>query len=117
VRKLRHRGSRNALARLQKAAVRQGQKVRHPPLDDPETVPGQLHVRDDLGIQQADRVAGGRVAKARMELLRHGGPADHRPALQHHNLQSGAGQVEGADKAVMTAADDDDVGLGRHGQA
>ena len=81
------------------------------PLDDRQAVPRQVHVGDDLGVEQADRVAGDRVAEAGMELLGHRRAADDAAPLQHRDLQAGAGEIEGADEAVVAAADDDDVPL------
>ena len=48
-----------------------------------------------------------------MEFLGHRRPADHAPPLEHRHLQPGAGQVEGADEAIVPPADDDDVGFVR----
>ena len=56
------------------------------------------HVADHLGIEQADRVARGRIAEARMEFLGHRRPADHGARLEHRHLQPARGEIEGADQ-------------------
>ena len=57
--------------------------------------------RDHLGLEQADRVAGDRIAEAGMELLGHRRAADDVAPLEHAHLEPGAGEVEGADEAVV----------------
>ena len=108
-----HLGLGPALADQQVVLVVERQEVGDLALHHLQAVPGQVEVGDDLGIEQADRVAGRRVAEARVELLGHRRAADHVAALQHRHLEPGAGEVEGADEAVVAAADDDGVGLGR----
>ncbi len=83
-------------------------------MDDPQALARQVHVGDHLGVQQRDRVAGDGVAEAGVELLGHRRAADDVAALQHRHLQSGAGEIEGADQPVVAAADDDDVALVGH---
>ena len=46
-----------------------------------------------------------------MKFLGHRRSADDGTALQHGHLQAGAGEIEGADQAVVAAADDDDVSV------
>ena len=41
-------------------------------------------------------------------------PPVWRAAFEHERLESGLGQIEGGDQAVVTAADDDDVALFSH---
>jgi hypothetical protein len=48
---------------------------------------GQLHVGDDLGLQQADRVARHRIAETGVEFLGHGGAADDAAAFDDADLQ------------------------------
>ena len=69
----------------------------------------QLHVGDHLGIEQADRIAGDGVAEARVELLGDRRAADDAAPLQHPHLVAGPRQIEGADEAVVAAADDEGV--------
>src|SRR5690606_2813363 len=96
-------------AEAKTAPVGQRQEVRIRPLDHAQAVPGQVQVGDDPGIEQADRVAGGGVAEARVELLGDRGTADDAPAFQHPRLQPGRGEVRRAYQAVVTTADDQDV--------
>src|SRR5690606_3849804 len=60
---------------------------------------------------QADGVAGHRVAEARVEFLRHRRAADDAAPFEHAHLQPGAGEVGGADQAVVAAADDQYVAI------
>ena len=69
----------------------------------------QVHVGDDLGIEQTDRIAGDGVAEAGIELLRDRCAADQFAAFQHQDLQSGAGQIERADQSVMTGTDQNGI--------
>ena len=96
-------------ANLQVAAVVKRQEIGKRALDDAQAMPGQRHIVDHLGIEQRDGVRSHRVAKTRMELLGHRGAADDAAALEQRHLQPGAGQVPGADQAVMAGADDDCV--------
>src|SRR3546814_2197064 len=74
----------------------------------------QPHVADDLGLEQAHRVAGDAVAESRVEFLRHRRAADDTSPLDHANLEARLGEIEGADEAVMPGADDDRVVCFRH---
>ena len=75
-------------------------------LDDAQALRVQAHVGDHARRQQADRVAGRRVAEARVELLGHRGAADDGAPLVDRHVVSGPGQVERTDQAVVSAADD-----------
>ena len=78
---------------------------------------GQLEVADDLGPQQADDVAEDREPEAREDLLGDRRAAEDVALLEDERLQPGAGEVGGADQAVVAAADDDRVvGLGQGGR-
>jgi hypothetical protein len=112
-------GALQAAAQLQVFGVADRQEVGDRPLQEGQAVVAQAHVGDDLGIEQADRVAGDGVAEAGMELLGHRGPADHAARLADRDLQPGLGQVEGADQPVVPPADDHRVaGLGGgHGRS
>jgi hypothetical protein len=79
---------------------------------DLEAVIVQPHVLDDLGLEQADGVAGGGIAKAGRELLRHGRAADDLPGLQDCHLQPGGGEIISADQTIMARTDDHDVRSG-----
>ena len=93
----------------QVAAVLRGQEVRRLAQDAGQAVAGQLHLPDHVRGQEAHRVGGHGVAEAGVELLRHCRAADHLPTLQHQHLAAAAGEVIGADHAVVPAADDDGV--------
>ncbi len=73
----------------------------------------EIEVGDDLGVQQADRVRSRGVAESRMERFGYGGAADDGAAFEHPDRKSGAGQIAGADEAVVAAADNDDIRLVR----
>jgi len=70
---------------------------------------GEPQLADHLGIEEAHRIGRRRVAKGWCELLGDRGAADERAALEHPYFQAGAGEIAGADQAVVSAADDDDV--------
>ena len=75
----------------------------------------QPHVADDLGVQEADRVARRRVSEARMEFLGHGRPTDDAPRLDHRHLEAALGEIEGAGQRIVPRADDQDIALPRLG--
>ena len=102
-------GALQPAAQLQVAGLVDRQEVGDRPLDNAQAVAVQAHVGDHLRIEQADRVAGHRVAKAGMEFLGHRRAADHRPGLADRHLQARPGQIPGADQAVVATADDDRV--------
>jgi hypothetical protein len=105
-----------ASAGEQVAGAERGKEIIDLAEHDLEAVVVEPHVPDDLGVEQADRVGGGRVAEARVEFLRHRRAADDVPALQHRHLQSLRGEIISADEAVMAGADDENVGVGGHGK-
>jgi hypothetical protein len=72
-------------------------------------VPLQLEVADDLGIEQADRVGGGAVAKAGQELVGDGGAADVGRGLEDGDLEALPGKVISAGQAIVPGANDDRV--------
>ena len=55
------------------------------PFDDAEPAAFELELSDHLRIEQAHRVGRDRIAKARMEFLRHRRPAEARVLLDHHH--------------------------------
>ena len=100
---------RDAAAQRQILAIGQRQEIADRALDHAIALLHQSHVANDLGIEQADRVAGGGIAEAGMELLRHCRAADDGPPLQDAHLVPRPRQVKGADQPIMPAADDDGV--------
>ncbi len=94
---------------FQIAPVGQGQEIRQRALDDAEAVAMKIEVADDLRVQERDGVGGDGIAEAGMEFLGDRRAADLRPALEHRDLEAGHGEIGRGDKAVVTAADDDDV--------
>ena len=69
----------------------------------------QLHVRNHLGLKQADGVAGDRVAETGMKFFGNSRAADDIAAFDKADLQAGAREIKGANKAVMASTDDDGV--------
>src|SRR4029077_13480942 len=84
-----------------------------------EAVARELEVADDLGIEERDRVGGDRVAKSRVKLCGDRRAADDSAPLEHDHLEPRRREIRGAYEAVVTAADDQGVGVpagaGRHG--
>ena len=81
---------------------------------DVEAVLRQLEVADDLGPQQRHDVGEDREAEAREDLLGDRRAAEHVALLEDERLEPGAGEICGADEAVVAATDDDGVvGLGQ----
>src|SRR4029079_9408606 len=74
-----------------------------------QPVLGKLQVTDHFGMQQADRVGGGRITEAREKFLGHGRAAHHGAALEHPHLQSRRGEIARASEAVVAAPDDQGV--------
>ena len=115
---------------LQVTAVRVRREV-GPLRVDPVAVPLQLELPKDGRRHQAHDVGECRhLVVGPPRGLRHGGPTDGVPALQHHDPLPGLGQQPGRHEAVVAAADHDDVVLvgptvhagargahGRHGTA
>src|SRR3546814_4942996 len=91
---------------LEVSAIRLRQEIRDWPLYYAVAVIGQLHVGDDLGLEQADGVARHRIAKARVKLFGHSRAAHHIAAFENADLETSARQIEGADEPVVAAADD-----------
>ena len=69
----------------------------------------QTHVRDDFWLQQANGVARHRIAETGIKFLGDCGSANNIAPLDNPHLKARAREVEGADKAVMAAADDESV--------
>ena len=104
----RHLGLCLAGADLQIIAV-QRQEIVEGAQHDPQAVIGQAHVVHHLRLQQRDGVAGGGIAEAGREFLRHAGPAHHAAGFADVHLQPRAGEIEGRHQTVVAAADDDRV--------
>ena len=96
-------------AKLQIPTIFLRQEVGDWPFNDAIAFGLQLHVADDLRLQQADRVAGDRVAEAGVEFFRHRSATDDIAALDNADLQPGLSKVERTDKAIMARADDDGI--------
>src|ERR1051326_8494242 len=76
---------------------------------DLEAVPWQIELADDLGPEQRDDVGGDRELEARNDLLGDGRAPQDVPALEDEHLPSRAREIRGIDKAIVAAADHDDV--------
>ena len=76
---------------------------------DVEAVLRQLELADDLRAEQADDVAGDAEPEAREDLLGDRRAAEDVALLEDDRPQAGAGEVGGADEAVVATADDDRV--------
>ena len=70
----------------------------------------KIEVPDDLRVEKRDRVGCDGIAEAGVEFLGDRGAADDRPALEHSDLEPCGGEIGRGDKAIVTPADDDDVG-------
>src|SRR3546814_14538307 len=62
---------------------------------------------DERRLEQADRVAGDRIAEAGMKLLGHRSAADDVARLDDPYLQTRLREIEGADEAVVAGTDDE----------
>ena len=106
---LRHLDSRATLGGKQVAAIERGDKILRAPLDNLQSVRRELEIGNHLGVQQAHRVGGGGVAKARQKFFRDCGAADDAPSFQDFDLQPRHGEIGGTGEPVVTRTDDDDV--------
>src|SRR3546814_11718326 len=82
------------------------QEITDRPLDHAIAMIGELHVGDDLRLEQADRVAGDRIAEAGMKLLGHRSAADDVARLDDPYLQTRFREIEGAAEAVVAGTED-----------
>src|SRR5690348_3153487 len=69
----------------------------------------KLHVADDLGLQQADGVAGRRIAKARQKLVGDRSAANGARGFKDRDLQALLRQIMSAGQAIMAGANDNRV--------
>jgi hypothetical protein len=60
-------------------------------------------------MQQAYRVACGRITKARKEFFGNRGAANDRAALEHMHTQTGRCQITRANETIVSAADDSGI--------
>ena len=77
--------------------------------NDLQAVPLELQVADDLRVEQADRVAGRRIAEARQEFVGDCRAADRLGRFQDGDLQALRCEIISAGQAVMACADHDNV--------
>ena len=59
-------------------------------LDNLQAMAREAEIANYLGIEQAHRVRGDRIAKAGVEFFRHGGAPDDGVLLEHHDLRPAA---------------------------
>ncbi len=83
-------------------------------LHDPETVPRKIEIGNDLGIEQAHRVGGHRVAEPGVELLRHRRAAHDVVLFEDDDGKTRRREIRRRDEAIVPAADDRDVVRRRH---
>ena len=104
-----HRIPGAAFAGEEIAAIGRGQEILRAAFDDAEPMIGEFQVRDDLRVEQADRVGRHRIAETGVEFLGHRGAADHLAALDHLHAQTFHREIGRAGETVMPGADDNDV--------
>src|SRR5690606_31054785 len=93
----------------QVTSVRSRQEVGQFALDDAQTVRGKLQIANDLRIQKRDCVSRDRIAKTGVKFFGHRRAADHMPALEHSDFETGCGKISRAYQAVVAGADDQNV--------
>ncbi len=98
-----------AFAGQQMAAIGGRQEILRAALDDAQSVLGQFEIRNDLRVEQADRVGRDRIAEPGMEFLGDRGAARHLAALDDSDAQARHRKIGCAGEAVMPGADDDNV--------
>ena len=69
----------------------------------------QLHIAYDVGAEGAGVMRERRAAEAGMKFFGNGRAAHLGAAFEHQRFESGFGEIEGGDQAVVTATDDDDL--------
>ena len=104
-------------AELQIAAIFLRQKIADRSLDHPITVIGELHVGNDLRLQQADRIACDRISETRRKFFGHRSAADNVARFDDTDLQPCLREVECTDEAIVAGANNQGViGFG-HGKS
>ena len=98
--------ARQAVAARQQIFAVAGQEIVALAQHDLQPVPFELEVADDLRVEQADRVAGRRIAEAGQEFVGHRGAADRVGRFEHGDLHALGRKVESAGQAVVARADD-----------
>ncbi len=78
-------------------------------MHDGEAVLVKMQIANHRRVEQADRIARRRIAKARMKLLGDRGAAEYRTAFQYTHFLPARREVAGAHQTVVSAADDDGV--------
>ena len=101
--------ARQAAAAGQQIVAVAGQEIVGLAQHDLQAMPLELHVVDDLGLEQADGVACRRIAEARQEFVGHRRAADSIGGLEHGDLEALLRQIISAGQAVVTGADNDRV--------
>ena len=86
-------------------------------LDDAQTVLRQFKIANDLGLQQAHGIGGGRIAETGIEFLRHAGAADDVPPLQNAHPQARHAEIGCAGQSVVTGSDNNGIEIGHHSQS
>ena len=103
-----------AAATRQQVIALSGQEIVDLAQHNLQSVSLQLHVADDLGLQEADRVTRSRVSKSWKELVGNGSAANGSGSLQHRDFEALFCEIIGAGEAVVAGADDDCVVHGQH---
>ena len=100
-------------AHQQAAAIGQRRERRRVARQDREAVLFELQLADDLRQEQADDVRGGGNFVAGPQLFGGCAAAEHVATFEHADFVAGASQIRGTNKAVVAAADDDRIKVGR----
>ena len=96
------------------AAIVERRKIGDRAQHDLQPMPREVHLADDLRVQQTDGITRHRIAEAGMKLFGDGSTADDGPPLQHTDIVTGPGEIKGASQPVMAAADQNGiVGMSR----
>jgi len=74
----------------------------------------QVHICPNVRADRSSSMSESGAAEAGMKFLGDGAAADDGPAFQYQRLESGLGEIERGDEAVVSCAEDDDVASFRH---
>jgi hypothetical protein len=69
----------------------------------------QIHVCHNVRADWSRGVSEPGAAEARMKFFGDGAAADNGPSFEYQGLESGLGEIERGDQAVVSCAEDDDV--------